>query len=43
MPKGKKAGTRDDAKYEALRRKGYSQEKSAKIANSGKKGSRRKG
>jgi hypothetical protein len=30
----------DDKKYEDLRRKGYSKERAAKIANSGKKGSR---
>ena len=34
---------KNDRKYEALREKGYSKERSAKIANSGKKSSRKGG
>ncbi|MBW3581990.1 MAG: Rho termination factor [Euryarchaeota archaeon] len=34
---------KDDDKYEALRRKGYSKEKAARIANEGKSGSKKGG
>ncbi|HLJ75040.1 MAG TPA: hypothetical protein VKU62_10670 [Thermoanaerobaculia bacterium] len=34
---------KDDDKYEALRRKGMSKSRAAKIANSGKSGSRKGG
>ena len=34
---------KNDKKYEALKEKGYSKERAAKIANSGKKGSSKGG
>lgn len=34
---------KNDKKYEALKDKGYSKERAAKIANSGKEGSRKGG
>jgi hypothetical protein len=39
----KHGNVKDSDKYEALRRKGMSKTRSAKIANSGKRGSRRGG
>jgi hypothetical protein len=36
-------GVKNDKKYEALRDKGYSKERAAKIANSGKSSSRKGG
>lgn len=43
MAKDHGSSVKDDKKYEALRDKGYSKERSAKIANSGKEGSRKGG
>jgi hypothetical protein len=43
MAKNHGSQIKDDKKYEGLRRKGYSKERAAKIANSGKKGSRKGG
>jgi hypothetical protein len=45
MPGKKKAGgkVKNRKKYEALKRKGMSKTRAAKIANSGKKGSRKGG
>jgi hypothetical protein len=37
------SSVKNDKKYEALRDKGYSKERSAKIANSGKESSRKGG
>jgi len=43
MAKDHGNSVKNDRKYEALRDKGYSKERSAKIANSGKKSSRKGG
>jgi hypothetical protein len=43
MAKNHGSSVKNDRKYEALRDKGYSKERSAKIANSGKKSSRKGG
>jgi hypothetical protein len=43
MAKNHGSSVKNDRKYEALREKGYSKERSAKIANSGKKSSRKGG
>jgi hypothetical protein len=43
MAKDHGSSVKDDSKYEALRGKGYSKERAAKIANTGKTGSRKGG
>jgi hypothetical protein len=43
MPKDHGPSIKDDAKYEALKRKGLSKTRAAKIANSGRAGSRKGG
>lgn len=43
MAKNHGNSVKNDKKYEALRDKGYSKERSAKIANSGKSSSRKGG
>lgn len=43
MTKDHGSSVKDDKKYEALKEKGYSKERAAKIANSGKSGSRKGG
>lgn len=43
MPGKKYASIKRPRVYEALKRKGYSKEKAARIANAGARGGRRKG
>jgi hypothetical protein len=43
MAKDHGKSVKDDKKYEALKREGHSKERAAKIANSGKSGSRKGG
>lgn len=43
MAKDHGKSIKDDDKYEALKDKGYSKERAAKIANSGKSGSKKGG
>lgn len=43
MAKDHGSSVKDDKKYEALRDKGMSKERAAKIANSGKEGSKKGG
>ena len=43
MAKNHGSSVKNDRKYEALRDKGYSKERAAKIANSGKNSSRKGG
>lgn len=43
MAKDHGKSIKDDDKYEALKREGYSKQRAAKIANSGKSGSRKGG
>jgi len=43
MAKDHGKSVKDDSKYEALRDKGMSKERAAKIANSGKEGSKKGG
>ena len=40
---GRHGNVKSDKKYEALRRKGMSKQRAAKITNAGKKGSRKGG
>jgi hypothetical protein len=43
MAKNHGSSVKDDKKYEALKSKGYSKERAAKIANSGKAGASKGG
>jgi hypothetical protein len=43
MAESRGSGVKNDRKHEALRDRGYSKERSAKIANSGKESSRKAG
>lgn len=43
MTKNHGSSVKDDKKYEALKDKGYSKERAAKIANSGKEGASKGG